>query len=333
MTQSDEQVSAALHAAFLPGETEWKVQTAGRSKNGIWAMIVPYIDTRAIVHRLMEAFGPAGFDLSAEPILGGSHKEGGRRAGFLATITARWPSGAVTVRQDVSEETGNDAMKGGISGAYKRAAVHLGIGRYLYDSPKFYAEVYEGVDGGEFQGSFKDRQTNEWVRFRWSIPREALDWMEVALGSSSASPAPSPSRTPSSNQTDSPRHSPPARSAAPGTPSSPSQPAKTTSGSGAKMPGRTGWFGSSAGEPIENVHEDHLRGADSYYAKKISEDPNGKWADKNRAEHQIIVDEMTRRGLTNDAPAANDGGWDQSSRPNFEDFPDELRAGDDDLPF
>lgn len=336
MTRTVEEVNAILHAGFEARDVEWKVQQAGVGSNGkVWARIVPYIDTRAIVKRLIEAFGPSGFTMAVEPILGGATKDG-RRAGFLATITASWPDGQETSRCDVAEETegrsGQDsiAMKGGVSGAYKRAAVHYGIGAYLYESPDFYAQVFEGTDGGEFRGSVKEKAADgqvRWRKYRWSLPQEALEWIEWTLA---ASPGPSPSRAPSSPTPASPTPSRPVATAAPATPSSPSRPASTTPTSGATlMPGRPGWFDGTAGGPITAVPDQQLYAAKAYYEGKLAEEPRSKFNGERQESVAKLRAELTRRNLP-DTPAPADP-VDQSPKRSFEDFPDELR--DDDEPW
>ena len=82
---TDETVHAALKAGFFWDELEWKVQATGKSQQGLWARVVPYIDTRAIIARLDAAVGPAGYDINLEPILTGA-VDGGRRSGFKAGI-------------------------------------------------------------------------------------------------------------------------------------------------------------------------------------------------------------------------------------------------------
>lgn len=307
MATNNQDVAAILNAGFVLDELEWKVQTAGRSSNGIWARIVPYVTNRAIIARLDEAFGPAGYDIELEPILTGASKDG-RRSGFKARITARWPEGQVTVREDVCEETDTEPMKGGASGADKRAAVLYGIGRYLYTSPDFWAVI---SDQGVYRGQFKDKGTNERVSFKWNLPSEALQWVQETQRVR-AVPAPSTSNAPSSPAPPSPAPSRPATTAAPATPSS-----------GSVMPGREGWFQGAAGLPMAEVPSDVLTEAGAYYRKRITEKPDDRWIEKARQDLAIIQAEIDRRGGQEDLP---------DEPPPFDENPFD-DVDDDDLPF
>jgi hypothetical protein len=55
-----------------------------------------------------------------------------------------------------------EPVKGGLSNAMKRAAVHYGIGRYLYDVEESFARVH---DGGKYSAKTKD---GTW--FKWDPP-------------------------------------------------------------------------------------------------------------------------------------------------------------------
>src|SRR5690606_38042070 len=63
---------------------------------------------------------------------------------------------------DGAENTEKEAVKGGLSGAMKRAAVQWGIGRYLYQLEEGWANVHEG---GQYSAQTKDKK---W--FRWDPP-------------------------------------------------------------------------------------------------------------------------------------------------------------------
>jgi hypothetical protein len=77
---------------------------------------------------------------------------------------------------DGAENTDIEAVKGGLSGAMKRAAVQWGIGRYLYDLDEGWANIH---DRGRH--SAKDKN-NKW--FKWDPP-ELPPW---------ALPNPTPSK-------------------------------------------------------------------------------------------------------------------------------------------
>lgn len=101
------------------------------SEQGPRARIVFYITARAVMDRLDACVETWSTEYVVLP--DGQHVE------------CRLTVDGVT-RADVGEpSSGNqaDAMKGAYSDAFKRAAVHFGIGRYLYKIPGFYAPVDE----------------------------------------------------------------------------------------------------------------------------------------------------------------------------------------------
>ena len=68
---------------------------------------------------------------------------------------------------DGAENTDVEGVKGGLSGAMKRAAVQWGIGRYLYGLEETFAIINER---GRFRGRTKDQKP-----FRWDPP-ELPEW-------------------------------------------------------------------------------------------------------------------------------------------------------------
>jgi hypothetical protein len=105
-------------------EIEWRVQS---SKNGK-TQIAPYITARAVQARFDAAFGPFGWQNELRPI----------EKGFLCGIAVQGPDGQWVWKWDGSDESDIEPIKGAISGALKRAAVHWGLGRELYSYPKIY---------------------------------------------------------------------------------------------------------------------------------------------------------------------------------------------------
>ena len=60
--------------------------------------------------------------------------------GFICAITL-YSGGEKYTREDGANLTDFEAFKGGLSGAFKRAASAWGIGRYLYDLPTTWAPI------------------------------------------------------------------------------------------------------------------------------------------------------------------------------------------------
>ena len=103
----------------------------GSSDNGATAMVLTYIDARAVQERLDEVFGPGGWNFDWEPAPDFVSPSGTTRLAVKGTITA----GGVN-RSDVGQACDEEEpYKSAVSDALKRAGVHFGIGRYLYDMP------------------------------------------------------------------------------------------------------------------------------------------------------------------------------------------------------
>ncbi len=111
---------------FRFDEIEVKCQTLSKThSNGVGkALATPYFDARAVMDRLDEAFGPAGWCATyREVVVGG-------RTAFLCHLEVE-AEGKKVVREDGSDCSDIEATKGGISGSLKRAFSALG-NRWLY---------------------------------------------------------------------------------------------------------------------------------------------------------------------------------------------------------
>lgn len=118
-----------LKEPFAPEHIEWRVQQAGKQNDNqtgevkYWALVLAYVTNRAIMDRLDEVFGIDGWSNEYSEAPGG---------GVLCGITVLHNEVPIT-KYDGAEQTQIEAVKGGLSGSMKRAAVQWGIGRYLYD--------------------------------------------------------------------------------------------------------------------------------------------------------------------------------------------------------
>jgi hypothetical protein len=148
-----------LRTPFGAEEIDWRVQQAGegRQSGRIYARVAPYVTARAIQTRLDETVGPAAWknEFAQGP-------EGGVLCGLSIKTGGEW-----VTKWDGAENTDIEGVKGGLSGAMKRAAVQWGIGRYLYGLDETFAQVNEG---GRFRG-----KTKEGKPFKWDPPR-LPDW-------------------------------------------------------------------------------------------------------------------------------------------------------------
>ena len=144
---------AALQDPFGAAELEWRLQQAGEKNGRIWAICVPYVTNRAIQQRLDDVAGASNWR---------NEFAKGPEGGVLCGISLRFGDGWVT-KWDGAENTGIEGVKGGLSGAMKRAAVQWGIGRYLYALEECFAQVGEH---GKQRG-----RTRQGTDFRWDPPR------------------------------------------------------------------------------------------------------------------------------------------------------------------
>jgi hypothetical protein len=165
----------ALQNFFDPAAIEWRIQQAGEKNGRVWAICVPYVTNRAIQGRLDEVVGPENWSNEFRP-----GPDGGVMCGLSIHVGDQW-----VTKWDGAENTDVEGVKGGLSGAMKRAAVQWGIGRYLYTLDETFAHVHEG---GRFRG-----KTRDGASFRWDppqLPREVLP--EAPAAARSATPAPVP---------------------------------------------------------------------------------------------------------------------------------------------
>lgn len=110
----------ALAAEFPRGAVHWRAQTL--TKNGDKALALAYLDARNVQNRLDDVCGPAGWATEF------TETPSGR---VLCTLSIKVGDEWVA-KTDGAGNTDVEGEKGAISDAFKRAAVHWGIGRYLY---------------------------------------------------------------------------------------------------------------------------------------------------------------------------------------------------------
>lgn len=181
---------ARLTRPLTAEEIEWKIIS---SKNG-QTTIAPFIDARAVMARLDEAFGPFGWQVRYTPAqVGDEH-------GVIASIAIKNPeTGEWVEKQDGSGATDMEPFKGGISGALKRAAVAWGIGRELYRYPRV---VIEGEHPWGRCGA-----TCPWPSGRAWGPSGPTTWPPSSSSPSTSSSSSRPRTRPGPSSTSSPSSS------------------------------------------------------------------------------------------------------------------------------
>lgn len=128
MTTAD--IAAALSAPFPADAVKFRPQNV----KGNRALALPYIDARMVMDRLDAVLGIGGWQTESTVL-----NDGSVVCRLSAKIGDEW-----VVRTDVGgmseQPDGGDRMKAAFSDALKRAAVQLGVGRYLYALPQLWAD-------------------------------------------------------------------------------------------------------------------------------------------------------------------------------------------------
>ena len=153
-------VWAALSAPFPAEEIQWRVEAISKDKKR--ALVVPYVDARAVLDRLDEVVGPENWHDAYEVL----PKDGGTFA-----VKARLTVLGVT-KEDVGE---GDSLKAAFSDALKRAAVKFGVGRHLYRMEKTW------VDYDEKSGRFTPPGLGTPGAAKKPEPKELIDRLVDAL--------------------------------------------------------------------------------------------------------------------------------------------------------
>jgi len=111
--ETPEQISWGLKCPFKAGVV--------KERQGPGGKYLSYIDARDVMVRLDEVAGPDGWQSRM-------HDCGGE---VVCELSVRYGSQWIT-KSDGAGQTGIEGEKGQFSDAFKRAAVHHGVGRYLY---------------------------------------------------------------------------------------------------------------------------------------------------------------------------------------------------------
>ncbi|WP_374717721.1 Rad52/Rad22 family DNA repair protein [Neobacillus sp.] len=169
---SMEEISKKLQAPFSSKDIEWRVNRCGVSNGKQWAMVLAYVTNRAIQNRLDEVFGPGGWKNEFHEFM----------QGVLCTISCNI-NGEWISKTDGAEQTQFESLKGGLSGAMKRAAVQWGIGRYLYNLEECFVEITPNKsDGAIYINDKKSNIKGYWVPPKlpdWALPQNEQSQQEV----------------------------------------------------------------------------------------------------------------------------------------------------------
>lgn len=145
-----------LTLPFKERDIEWRIQQSGVKEGKPWALVLAYVTNRAIMERLDEVAGPQRWQ--NQFMVGPS---GGVLCGIGIEVGFNW-----VWKWDGAENTDIEAIKGGLSGSMKRAAVQWGVGRYLYDLDVGWA-VFD--EKGKYRDKFKEGTDTKW--HKWNPPK------------------------------------------------------------------------------------------------------------------------------------------------------------------
>ena len=149
----------ALKTPFEAHEIEWRVQSQGVKNNQAWCMVLAYVSNRAIMNRLDDVCGMDKWQ---------NEYQTGANGGVISGISIKCDNEWIT-KYDGADNTQVEAVKGGLSGAMKRAGVQWGIGRYLYYLEAAYAQVsMERPQDMTNWNKGYDKKTN--LNFWWKTP-------------------------------------------------------------------------------------------------------------------------------------------------------------------
>jgi len=156
-----ESIFKQLSKPFPAEDIEWRIGRAGKKKDGrIWALALAYIDARAVMDRLDAVFGPDNWQDSYR-------KEGDA---YICKLSLRIGDEWIS-KEDAADSTDIEAVKGGVSGALKRAAVKWGLGRYLYNLTESFVEIADKGGNGARYGKLS--QQDGGTPFYWHPPKLA----------------------------------------------------------------------------------------------------------------------------------------------------------------
>ena len=143
-----------LKEPFPEKEIKWRVQQQGEYNGNPWATVLAYIESRTLMDRLDEVVGAENWT---------NRFERAPEGGILCTIgiktngTDEW-----IYKTDGAENTKVEAIKGGLSDAFKRAGVQWGVCRYLYRLPHTFAKFDDN-------GKYKTRIEGQ--TYKWNPPQ------------------------------------------------------------------------------------------------------------------------------------------------------------------
>ena len=126
MNTDAKQLSLALTAPFPAEAVHWKPLAVKGNRD----LAAAYLDARAVMQRLDSVFGVGGWKDSYQLVNGGSVV-----CTLSVKIDGEW-IGKTDVGSPSEQPDDGDKLKAAFSDSLKRAAIKIGVGRYLYKLPR-----------------------------------------------------------------------------------------------------------------------------------------------------------------------------------------------------
>lgn len=129
-----ESISSRLREPFDPEEVDFRVQGRANEQMGR-GQVVAYIDARSVQDRLDAVVGAGNWSFDWTPVV----VDNGEVQVAKGTLTIHGVS-----KSDAGSASNFEQTLGAVSHCFKRAAVHWGVGRYLYNLPSSWVQVEKG---------------------------------------------------------------------------------------------------------------------------------------------------------------------------------------------
>jgi len=138
----------ALAKPFLYEELDWVGIYYMKTDDGGFIEIAPYVTNRAVQDRLDQVVGKDRW----------KNKFIETAEGMLCELSILVDGEWVT-KSDGAEKKGREPLKTACSVAMKRAAVHWGIGRFLYYLPRLFGEIQSTKNRNYYRYTDKSKTT------------------------------------------------------------------------------------------------------------------------------------------------------------------------------
>ena len=185
----------AFGKPFPASDVSWRLQYVNEQR--MQGIAVPYLDARAVADRLDEVVGQNRWKDSYTPWHDSvSNKK--TKSSQLCTISIYDDElGQWIDKTDGAEDSDIEAVKGGLSDAFKRAAVKWNIGRYLYSFNTVWVAAEAWGNSyiiPESENAKLEKAYNDTVArlFGTSAPKQKLD---AQKGTTATTPPPSQKQT------------------------------------------------------------------------------------------------------------------------------------------